>query len=89
MKKFVYEKFQLKGGKKNYILSMHDGDDWSGPCIEYFSKEKIVKIGQYSEDRKYLFELAVYNPEGTEYTFKVCKNGVSDGPTLVKYGDVL
>lgn len=89
MKKFVYEKFQLKGGKKNYILSMHDGDDWSGPCIEYFSKEKIVKIGKYSEDRKYLFELAVYNPEGTEYTFKVCKNGISDGPTLVKYGDVL
>lgn len=62
MGKYKYEKFQIKAGQKTYLLSRHDGDNWEGPCVEHFAKQKATKIGYFSSDRKYKYELAILNP---------------------------
>lgn len=51
MGKYKYEKFQIKAGQKTYLLSRHDGDNWEGPCVEHFAKQKATKIGYFSSDR--------------------------------------
>jgi len=89
MTKYKYEKFQIKSGRKSYILSQHDGEKWGGPVIEHFAKENATKLGIYSDERKYLFELAILNPEGKEYTVKACKDGYPNGPTIVMINDTL
>lgn len=90
MGKYKYEKFQLKAGRKSYILSQHDGDNWAGPVIEHYAKEQATKLGIYTEDRKYKFEICLYNPKGTEYTIKVSNNdGYPNGPMVVCINDVL
>ena len=84
MGKYKYEKFQIKAGQKTYLLSRHDGDNWEGPCVEHFAKQKATKIGYFSSDRKYKYELAILNPAGTEYTFKICnKDGNTNGSMIV------
>ena len=89
MAKYKYEKFQIKAGRKSYILSQHEGDNWAGPVVEHFTKENATKLGIYSEDRKYLFEVAILNPQGTEYTVKTCKDGYPNGPTIVVVNDTM
>ena len=90
MGKYKYEKFKIKAGRKKYILSQHDGDSWAGPAIEHFAAEKITKLGIYSNDRKFLFETTIFNPDGTEYTVKVTnKDGYTNGPMVVCVNGVL
>lgn len=83
MKKYKYEKFQRKNGRKSYIFSQHENDDWSGPAIEYFVKENITKIGMYSQDRKFEFEFDILNVDGVEYAIKACKKGYPNGPAII------
>lgn len=89
MSAYTYEKVQLKAGRKSYILSKHNGEHWEGPAIEHFAKENATKIGLYSDDRKFQFEFAVLNPNGTEYTIKVCKDGYPSGPSIVVVDGVM
>ena len=89
MKKYKYEKFQIKPGRKVYVLSQHDGDDWSGPVIEHFAKEHATKIGIYTPDKKYLFEVSILNEEGTEYTVKLCRDGIPNGAMMVMMKETL
>ena len=89
MKKYKYEKYQVKPGKKVYVFSQHDGDDWSGPVIEHFAKEHATKIGIYTADKKYLFEVSILNEEGTEYTVKLCRDGVPNGAMIVMMKETL
>lgn len=79
---YTYEKMQLKGGRKLYILSQHKEEHWEGPAIEHYAKENATKLGVYSDDRKFNFEFCILNPNGTEYTAKVLKDGYPNGPYM-------
>ena len=58
MGKYKYEKFQLKAGRKSYILSQHDGDNWAGPVIEHYAKEQATKL--YTKEVYYNNIMQIY-----------------------------
>lgn len=84
MSKFKLEKFASKKIGKKYVFSQHKGDNWAGPSIEYYPAINTAKLGVYTEDGKYKFELKLNNKEGTDYTIRVCnKEGYPIGLTIV------
>lgn len=84
MSKYKLEKFASKKIGKKYVFSQHDGDNWAGPSIEHYSAINTTKIGIYTEDGKYKFELKINNKEGTDYTIRICnKDGYPIGLTMV------
>lgn len=90
MSKFKLEKFTSKKIGKKYVFSQHDSDSWAGPSIEYYPAINTTKIGVYSEDGKYMFELKLNNKEGTDYTIRVCnKEGYPIGLTMVVIDECL
>ena len=84
MSKFKLEKFASKKIGKKYVFSQHEGENWAGPSIEHYPAINTTKIGVYSDDGKYKFELKLNNKEGTDYTIRVCnKEGYPIGLTMV------
>lgn len=84
MSKFKLEKFASKKIGKKYVFSQHEGDNWAGPSIEHYPAINTTKLGVYTEDGKYKFELKLNNTEGTDYTIRVCnKEGYPIGLTMV------
>ena len=57
MSKFILEKFASKKIGKKYVFSQHEGDNWAGPSIDYYPAINTTKLGVYSDDGKYLFEI--------------------------------
>lgn len=87
MGKYKLEKF-TKAGNKRFIFSQHtkteNSEDWAGPVIERFAAENATKIGVFTVDGKFTFELTLLNPEGTDYVFKILnKDGIPNGATMV------
>lgn len=90
MSKFKLEKFASKSVGKKYVFSQHEGENWAGPSIEYYPAINTTKLGVYTEDGKYKFELKINNKEGTDYTIRVCnKEGYPIGLTMVVSNDCL
>lgn len=90
MSKFKLEKFVSKKIGKKYVFSQHEGDNWAGPSIEHYPAINTTKLGVYTEDGKYKFELKLNNTEGTDYTIRVCnKEGYPIGLTMVVSNDCL
>ena len=84
MPKYKYEKFQIKAGRKVYILSQHDGESWDGPAIEHLCKENATNIGFMNGQRKYSFEVEILKPDGSEYLIRENnKEGNAHGPVIV------
>lgn len=89
MKKYKLEKFSLKGAK-SFIFSSHEDDDWQGPAIERNTDFNINRLGLYTKDRKFKFELDIVGGEGEECVAKALNNdGQHHGPTMVICGDCL
>ena len=90
MGKYVMEKFSSKRIGKKYVFSQHEGDNWAGPSIEHYPAINTTKLGVFSEDGKYRFELKINNVEGTDYTIRICnKEGYPIGLTMVVANECL
>ena len=90
MGKYKYEKFQIKAGKKVYILSQHEGESWDGLAIEHLCKENATNIGYMNGQRKFAFEAEIIKPDGTEYVIRENnKEGYPNGPVIVMANNTL